>query len=355
MTISYEVKRLRGSSADSNLSIQNGERRVVRTLEEQYIIIFDPASINQETPDPASVGLLSGVPQVGGWSYYDAIQQKYYPNFTCRSVSIEREEQNPFIFRATASYSDESNSDSQDIQSDSESYTPSINWSLESKNVTEFFDVDGNMIRLPTGNLYEGISPVKEVPVFVATIEQIEASLSLPILQQRYKTVNDATWLGFPKHTAMIDNISYDNALVPVSDGNGGVNFQNAYRVTYTVKCMNHTIKSLKDDETLEDLQDKWGYSLARVDDWHVVWFDASDNEISGATAGAASPNNPAGAAKKKKRPIMVSDNSARPSVVYLKENGAPHKEELTMSSVPPIDQFVVQEESNFSSFLRVT
>lgn len=346
MTISYEVKRLRGASADSQLSVQNGEKRVIRTLDEQYIIIFDQSTVEANIPDPASVGLLSGVPQAGGWSYYDAIQQKYYPNFTCRSVSIERDETNPFIYRAVASYSDESDGSSQDVQNDPEDYTPTINWSLESKGVTCYKDNTGKFIKLPTDNFYDGLSPVKEVPVFVATIEQIENSLSLPVLEERYKKLNSETWLGFAPETAKVDNISYERALVPSYDVNGDIVFNNAYRVKYVIKCMNHTIRNLNDTASTQndpngnpqqysgtefDDQAKWGYQLVRVDDWFI---SANDGV---------------------KRPVVLNENSVIPSSWYLKEDGVPHSYEANRDLTPPIDQYVVQDTIDFNGFLRVT
>ena len=339
MPISYEVKRLRGASSDSQLSVQNGEKRVVRSLDEQYLVIFDSSTVEANIPDPASVGLLSGVPQAGGWSYYDAIQGKYYPNFTCRSVSIERDESNAFIYRVTASYSDESDGGSQDVQTNAESYTPTINWSLESMGVTCYKDASGDFIKLPTDNFYDGLSPVKEVPIFVATIEQIENSIDLPTLEQRYKKLNDSAWLGFGAGTCKIDNISYERALVPVDDGLGNISFNNAYRVKYIVKCMNHTIRNLNDTQSTVDGQPysgteyddpaQWGYQLVRVDDWFISRHDGE------------------------KKPVVLNENSVLPSSWYLKENGEPHSFETNRDLTPPIDQYVVQDSIDFS-FLRV-
>lgn len=337
MSISYEVKRLRGGSADSQLSIQNGERKVVRTLEEQYLIIFDSDTVDQIVPDPASVGLLSGVPQVGGWSYYDAIQGKFYPNFTCRSVSIERDEANPFIYRANVTYSDESGDQGQGVQSNPVSYAPTITWSLENKSVTTYDGYkNGGSSRdeliLPTGNLYEGLTPVRDVPVFVAKVDQIESTLSLAALKARYKMVNDATWQGFAKHTCIIDSITYEDAQIPVNTG-GGVTYQNAYKVKYTIKCMDHNIKSLDDGGTVNSVGDTWGYSLARVDDWCL--YDKNDD-------GELTP-----------QVIVANENSQLPSSWYLKSDGTPHPPSKQFG-VPPIDQYVVQEEVSFGSFLRV-
>lgn len=334
MTISYEVKRLRSSSGDAQLSIQNGQKRVVRTLEEEWLVIIDPASVDAETPDPVVVSKFSGVPQPGGWSYFDAVNNIYYPNFTCSSTSCERDPQNAFLYRVTASYTDESNDDSgQAAQSDPESYAPTINWSLESKGVTCYTNFDGSKdIKLPTGNFYDGLSPVREVPVFVATIEQIENSLSLPILEARYKKVNSSEWLGFNVHSCIIDNISYENAQIPVDNGSGGINYQNAYKVTYTVKGMNHTIPSLKDDGTIENLQSKWGYDLIRIDDFYMA--------------------NPTGTIEK--YPISGDKRSGYLSSWYLKTNGGLHDYDKQVGT-PPIDQYVVQPELDFNSFLRVT
>ena len=95
---------------------------------------------------------------------------------------------------------------------------------------------------------------------------------------------------------------------------------------------MDHTIPSLKDDGTTEDLQAKWGYDLIRMDDFYL--------------------SNKSGTMKK--YPISGDEKSGYLASWYLKSNGALHAYDKQVGT-PPIDQFVVQEEINFSSFLRVT
>lgn len=340
MSISYEVKRLRAGSGDSQLSEQNGERKVVRTLEEQYIVIIDEDSTDANVPDPVSVGKFDGVPQVGGWSYYDAVNNIYYPNFTCQSVSVERDEQNAFIYNVTASYADESNDQSgQSVQSDPENYNPTINWSLESKGVTRYNarrrrigeDVGNQEIKLPTRNFYDGLAPVEHVPVYIATVEQIENSLDLTALGERYKKINDTSWYGFGKYQAIVDNISYENAKIPVLIGSEVV-YQNAYKVKYTIKCMDHTITSIDDDGSEATLDAAWGYDLIRVDDWVMELNDDGDLVP---------------------QPIMLNENSTRPATAYLKTDGTAHAETTQNNKPPPIDQFITQGTSDFS-FLRV-
>tara|TARA_R100000406_G_scaffold35731_2_gene23631 strand:+ start:1927 stop:2952 length:1026 start_codon:yes stop_codon:yes gene_type:complete len=341
MSISYEVKRLRSGSGDAQLSEQNGERRVIRTLEEQYIVIIDEDSVDANVPDPVSVGRFDGVPQVGGWSYYDAVNNIYYPNFTCRSVNIERDEQNAFIYNVTASYADESNDQSgQGVQSDPENYNPTINWSLESTGVTRYTarkrrlgsNSGSQPIKLPTGNFYDGVAPVKEVPVFVATVEQIENTLSLSDLGQRYKAINESSWQGFEKYSCKIDNITYERAQIPVEFA-GQIIFQNVYKVKYVIKCLNHQIETIDDDASDGFLDAAWGYDLVRVDDWIMAPNDDGDLVP---------------------QPIMLNENSTRPATAYLKTTGEPLAEDFWSIKPPPVDQYITQTPILFSDFLRI-
>jgi hypothetical protein len=333
MPIAYEVKKMRSSNADVQLSVQNGNKKVVRTMEEEWTVLLDYRTIDADVPDPVVVTKFAGVPKVGGWSYFDQVNNIFYPNFTCRSVSCERDTQNAFLYRLSVSYSDESDDDSgQGAQPDPENYNPTINWSLESKGVTCYTDNTGNKnIKLPTGNFYDGLSPVREVPIFIATIEQIDNFLSLPLLEARYKKVNSTTWNGFQPESCIIDNISYELAEIPVDVGGGNIAYNNAYKVKYTIKCMNHTIPSLTDEGTIEELQAKWGYDLIRMDDFYL--------------------SNKSGTLKR--YPISGDEKSGYLASWYLKENGGLHEYDK-QTGTPPIDQFVVQPKIDFNSFIRV-
>ena len=328
--MSYEVLRRRPASATVTLSKQKGQDKRIRTLEEQYIVIFDPDTIEANVPDPASVSLLSGVPQVGGWSYYDAIAGVFYPKFTCRSVSIERREDNAFIYDITASYADESADDSGQTPpaSDPEGYNPTVSYTLEEMEVSSWVDNQNDPIMLPTGNLYEGINPTKKVPIVVYQIEQIENSFDKDDLTDRCYTVNSSTWEGFPPDTAMITDIKYAKAQVPV--GGGVPIYVNAYKVNYTIKCLTAEIKSRADDETIETLRVKHGLQMARTD----IYYLKTADDISTKT-------------------IWEPDQkSGWPSSLYLKEDGTGHRKSLQVG-VPPIDQYVTQPRKSFS-FLRV-
>lgn len=340
MSISYEVKRLRSGSGDATLSDQNGERKVIRTLEEQYIVIIDEDSTDANVPDPVSVGRFDGVPQVGGWSYYDAVNNIYYPNFTCQSVNVERDEQNAFIYNITASYADESNDQAgQSAQSDPENYNPTISWAVESKGITRYNarrrrigeDVGDQEIKLPTRNFYDGLAPVENVPVYVATVEQIESTFGITELGERYKKINDGTWYGFGKYQAIVDNITYEVAKIPTLVGSEIV-YQSAYKVKYTIKCLDHEIKSIDDDGQEAPLDAAWGYDLIRVDDWVMEPNDDGD----------LIP-----------QPIMLNENSIRPATAYLKTDGTAHSETTQDYKPPPIDQFITQEAVAFD-FLRI-
>lgn len=326
----YSVCRRRPASATVTLSRQNGQDKKIRTLEEEYLVTFDPDTIEANVPDPAAVSQLGGVPQVGGWSYYDALAGVFYPNFTCRSVNIQRSEDNAFIYEVTASYSDESDEEGGQSPpaSDPEGYIPTVSYTLEEMEVGTWVDNQNEPIILPTGNLYEGVSPTKKVPVVIYQIEQIENSFDQDKMAERCYVVNSSTWKGFPPDTAMITNIQYAKAQVPV--GAGVPIYVNAYKVVYTVKCLTAEIKSLKNDASIETVRAKHGYQLARSD----IYFLQQPNDLSTKT-------------------IWEPDQKAGwPSSLYLLDNGLPHRK-ANQTGVPPIDQFCTQPRKSFS-FLRV-
>lgn len=328
--MAYEVCRRRPASATVTLSKQNGQDKRIRTLEEEYLVIFDSETIEANIPDPASVAQLSGVPQVGGWSYYDAIAGVFYPNFTCRSVNIERSEDNAFIYEITASYSDESDEEGgqEPPASDPEGYTPTVSYTLEEQEVGTWVDNQNKPIILPTGNLYEGVSPTKKVPIVIFQIEQIENSFDQDKMAERCYVVNSSTWKGFPPDTAMITNIQYSKAQVPV--GPAVPIYVNAYKVIYTVKCLTAEIKKLLDNETIETERAKHGYQLARSD----IYYLKQPNDTSTKT-------------------IWEPDQkSGWPSSIYLKEDGTGHRKSK-QTGVPPIDQYCTQPRKSFT-FLRV-
>lgn len=332
MPIAYSVTKLRTDSASSNMSEgQNGQQKRVRSLTEEYLVSFDNTTVDANQLDPAAVLLLNNVPQVGGWSYYDAIHQKFYPNFTCRETSCERDGSNAHLFRVTAGYSDESNEENgQDVPATPEGYTPTTAWQLQSFDETCYTDNQNKGIMLPTKELYDGLSPVRKTPKLIAKIEQIESSFDEDTLVERGFKVNSNTWNGFGAGQCLITGIEYTKAKVPVS-GTSGLIFTTAYKVNYTIECFDNSsdYRSLEDDGSYStNNQVKHGYMLVRAGTKY--YQNAGDV-----------------------RPVLFrpNKNQAVPASVFLKEDGTKHPSNKQYGT-PPIDMFVVQPEISFS-FLR--
>lgn len=332
MPISYTVTKMRTDNASSSMSEgQNGQQKRVRSLTEEYLVAFDSSSVEATQLDPAAVLLLNNVPQVGGWSYYDAIQQKFYPNFTCRETSCERDASNAHLFHITAGYSDESNEESgQDVPAEPEGYASTTSWELQSFDETCYTDNADKAIMLPTKELYDGLSPVRKTPKLIAKVEQIESTFDEDKLVSRGFKVNSNTWKGFGAEQCMITGIEYTKAQVPVNGG-GGLVFTTAYKVNYTIECFDNSsdYRSLDDTGSYStNNQLRHGYMLVRAG---TKYYE---------NAGDA-------------RPVLFrpNKNQAVPASIFLKTDGTKHPS-AKQYGTPPIDTFVVQPKISFS-FLR--
>lgn len=278
MALSWEVCRLRPSSASLTVADNKVDTKENRTWSVEYLVIAhgvtDPFQVSEIMAMRAN-----GVPQLKKNVYVDP-DGTVFPFFSCKSKNCTRNTDNPFVFNITCEYTDPDGEDGEDLQADPEDYSPKLTWTIKVRKKTAWSDVAGKSYILPTGSLHK--TPlIIEYPCLVARVSQIENSFSRTTLKERMLKTNTEVWQGMSAGQALVTDINYSEIQVPVI---GGV--ATAYRVNYTIEENDLTIKGMKGegadgDEKRTVIDNEINWKVARpLTDTKVVTTDANGNDV---------------------------------------------------------------------------
>lgn len=335
MALWKTVCRTRDGSAALSLSSDKINATEVRSWSPNYLALADD-SADPNTLSEIDAMRAPGIPVLKRDVFVNE-EGLIFPYFSCKSKSCERDTENPLLFRISCDFEDDSGDDGQELEPDPEDYSPSIRWSIKSRQRSSWVDVDGEPYLLPTGTKYR--NPLMlDYACRVAQVTQLENTFSAAIMKQRMLKLNTTAWNGIAAGEALIVSISYEEVEIPVGIGYI-TGYQTAYRVKYTIEendlevkagnGLNADINGASPAATVDESVG-WGQMRSRID---------SICKMPDGTLRTASSINP----------VLTS--------VYLQANGLYWHGPVSpnfKSMPPPIDVYKVYNEINFASFLRI-
>jgi len=328
------VCRTRQGSAGLSLSSDKIDAKEERSWNPNYIAIAD------ETTDPTTVSEIDamraqGIPVIKR-DVFVSEDGLIFPYFSCKSKTCERDESNPLKFNISCTFEDKSGDDGQGVKENPEDYTPSIRWSIKSRQRSAWADVDGTPYNLPTGSKYK--QPLMlDYPCRVAQVTQLESSFDATTMKSRMLRLNTAAWQGIGVGEALIASITYEEVEVPVGVGYI-TGYVTAYRVTYSIEENDLVVEAGKGTPPLNPAAANAKQDVAVGWDQMRPRIDSICKMPDGTLRTATSVN-----------PVLTS--------VYLQSNGlfwtGPVNPDFPQIPAP-VDTYKVYESTNFASFLRI-
>ena len=339
MALSWEVCRLRESSASISIANNKVDTKENRTWSVNYLVIAHGVSSPFDVSEISAMR-APGVPILRRSVYVDP-DGTVFPYFSCKNKTCERSTENSYVFEVACEYTDPEGEEGEQPPANAEDYSPKITWDIKIRKETLWYDEDDQTYALPNGSLHKA-PLVGEYACFVAKVSQIEASFDKDDLKDRMLKLNSSTWQDMDPHTALVTDIDYQEIEVPIA---GGLT-QVAYRVNYTIEENNLVMRGMKgnlrnaEGYTVIDYDVNWGVARPLIDTKYITTVPDGQGGF---------------------KEIVKVANSVFPNVtnVALKHDGElllyPGKPGVPWAEHPPALQvFRVYNDIDYSAFLDV-